>query len=160
MRIAEGSVVELDYTLHLGDGEIVDRSEDEPLTYTHGQGHIVPGLEQALAGMDVGDKKQVVVAPSEGYGELDPRGLQEVERRAFPDDFEPMPGMQLVAEAPNGEPVQFVVKEVRPGTVLVDFNHPLAGRTLHFDVTVRGVRAATSEELEHGHVHGPGGHDH
>jgi FKBP-type peptidyl-prolyl cis-trans isomerase SlyD len=160
MKIANGTVVEIDYTLHLGDGEVVDRSEGEPLAYIHGEGHIVPGLEQALAGLDVGEKKQVVVAPGDGYGEHDPRGVQEVSRQAFPDDFDPKVGMQLVAEAPSGEPVQFVVKEVRQETVLVDFNHPLAGRTLHFDVTVREVRPATEEEIAHGHAHGPGGHGH
>jgi FKBP-type peptidyl-prolyl cis-trans isomerase SlyD len=160
MRIANGTVVEIDYTLHLGDGEIVDRSEGEPLAYIHGEGQIVPGLEQALAGLDVGEKRQVVVEPGEGYGEHDPRGVQEVSRQAFPDDFVPQPGMQLVAQAPSGEPVQFVVKEVRTETVLVDFNHPLAGQTLHFDVTVRQVRVATEEEIAHGHAHGPGGHEH
>jgi FKBP-type peptidyl-prolyl cis-trans isomerase SlyD len=160
MRIANGTVVEIDYTLHLGDGQVVDQSEGEPLAYIHGEGQIVPGLEQALAGADVGDKRQVVVAPTDGYGDHDPRGVQEVSRQAFPDDFEPKPGMQLVAQAPSGEPVQFVVQEVRPDTVLVDFNHPLAGKTLHFDVTVRQVRTATEEELAHGHAHGPGAHEH
>lgn len=160
MQIGNGSVVELDYTLHLGDGEIVDRSEGEPLSYIHGEGHIVPGLEQALEGLGVGDRRQVVVAPGEGYGDRDERGVQEVARAAFPDGFEPKPGMQLAAQAPDGEPVQFTIREVRLESVLVDFNHPLAGKTLHFDVTVRGVRAASAEELAHGHVHGPDGHHH
>jgi FKBP-type peptidyl-prolyl cis-trans isomerase SlyD len=160
MKIANGTVVGIDYKLHLGDGEIVDQSEGEPLSYLHGEGQIVPGLEQALEGLDVGDQKQVVVSPADGYGEHDARGVQEVSRQAFPADFKPEPGMQLVAEAPNGEPVQFVVKEVRADTVLVDFNHPLAGETLHFDVTVREVRAATEDELAHGHAHGPEGHEH
>jgi FKBP-type peptidyl-prolyl cis-trans isomerase SlyD len=160
MKIANGTVVELDYSLHLGDGKIVDQSEGEPLSYIHGEGHIVPGLEQALAGLEVGAKKQVVVAPAEGYGEHDAAGVQEVARDAFPADFQPQEGMQLVAESPDGQPVQFIVKQVGLQTVTVDFNHPLAGKTLHFDVTVRGVRQATDEEKEHGHVHGPGGHDH
>jgi FKBP-type peptidyl-prolyl cis-trans isomerase SlyD len=159
MKIGNGTVVDLDYKLHLGDGQIVDQSEGEPLSYLHGEGNIVPGLEQALEGLDVGDRRQVVVAPGEGYGDHDPRGVQEVAREAFPEGFEPKPGMQLVAESPEGEPVQFVVKEVRDQTVIVDFNHPLAGKTLHFDVTVRGVRAATDEEKQHGHVHGAGGHE-
>jgi FKBP-type peptidyl-prolyl cis-trans isomerase SlyD len=160
MKIGNGTVVELDYKLHLGDGQIVDQSEGEPLSYMHGEGHIVPGLEQALEGLDVGDRREVVVAPGEGYGDHDPRGVQEVSREAFPEGFEPKAGMQLVAESPEGEPVQFVVKEIRDQTVVVDFNHPLAGKTLHFDVTVRGVRAATDEEKQHGHVHGPDGHHH
>jgi FKBP-type peptidyl-prolyl cis-trans isomerase SlyD len=160
VKIANGTVVELDYSLHLGDGKIVDQSEGEPLSYIHGEGHIVPGLEQALEGLEIGAKKQVVVAPAEGYGEHDERGVQEVAREAFPQDFQPQEGMQLVAESPDGQPVQFVVKQVGLQTITVDFNHPLAGKTLHFDVTVRGVRQATDEEKEHGHVHGPGGHDH
>ena len=160
MKIANGTVVELDYSLHLGDGKIVDQSEGEPLSYIHGEGHIVPGLEQALGGLEVGAKKQVVVAPADGYGEHDAAGVQEVAREAFPADFQPQEGMQLVAESPDGQPVQFVVKQVGLQTVTVDFNHPHAGKTLHFDVTVRGVRQATDEEKEHGHVHGPGGHDH
>lgn len=161
MKIAKGSVVGLDYKLHLGDGEIVDASEPgDPLTYLHGEGQIVPGLEQALEGMEAGQSKRVVVAPAEGYGEHDARGLQQVPRDAFPDGFDPKPGMELTAEGPNGEPVPFVVREVKGDTIVIDLNHPLAGRTLHFDVTVRDVRAATSEELEHGHAHGGDGHHH
>ncbi len=161
MKIAKGSVVGLDYKLHLGDGEVVDASAPgEPLSYLHGEGQIVPGLEQALEGMQAGESKQVVVPPSDGYGEHDASGLQEVPRGAFPDGFQPQAGMELTAEGPNGEPVPFVVREVKGDTIVIDLNHPLAGRTLHFDVTVRAVRAATPEELEHGHAHGEGGPHH
>lgn len=161
MKIANGSVVGIDYSLHLGDGRPVDASEPgEPLTYLHGEGQIVPGLEKALEGLSVGDRKQVVVPPAQGYGEHDPRGVQEVPRGAFPPGFEPKAGMELTAEGPSGEAVPFAIREVRPETVLIDLNHPLAGKTLHFDVTVREVRAATAEERAHGHAHGPHGHDH
>jgi len=163
MKIGKGSVVGIDYTLHLGDGDVVDRSEPgDPLTYLHGEGQIVPGLEQALEGLAVGDQKQVVVAPADGYGEHDPSGVQEVPLSAFPEGFSPQAGMQLTAEGPDGEAVPFTVREVKPiaGSVLIDMNHPLAGRTLHFEVTVRDVRTATAEELEHGHAHGPEGHAH
>jgi FKBP-type peptidyl-prolyl cis-trans isomerase SlyD len=161
MKIEKGNVVGIDYSLHLGDGQVVDRSDPgEPLTYIQGEGQIVPGLETALEGLGIGDAKKVVVAPGEGYGEHDPRGIQEVPRGAFPSEFEPKVGMELTAEGPNGEPVPFTIREVKPDTVVIDLNHPLAGRTLHFDVTVREVRTATAEELEHGHVHGPHGHDH
>jgi FKBP-type peptidyl-prolyl cis-trans isomerase SlyD len=161
MKIANGSVVGIDYSLHLGDGNVVDKSEPgDPLTYLHGEGQIVPGLEAALEGLDVGETKQVVVDPKNGYGEHDPRGVQEVPRGAFPPDFDPKPGMALTAEGQNGEPVPFSIREVRPDNVLIDLNHPLAGKTLHFEVTVREVRAATAEELQHGHAHGPHGHDH
>lgn len=161
MKIAKGSVVGLDYSLHLGDGQVVDQSEPgEPLTYLHGEGQIVPGLESALEGADVGESRKVVVAPADGYGEHDPRGVQEVPRKAFPPGFDPKPGMELTAEGADGEPVPFVIREVKPESVVIDLNHPLAGKTLHFDVTVREVRAATAEELEHGHAHGPEGHGH
>jgi FKBP-type peptidyl-prolyl cis-trans isomerase SlyD len=159
MKIASGSVVGIDYSLHLGDGRVVDASEPgDPLTYLHGEGQIVPGLESALEGLGVGDSKQVVIAPPQGYGDHDPRGVQEVPRGAFPPEFQPEAGMELTAEGPGGEPVPFAVREVKPDSVVIDLNHPLAGKTLHFDVTVREVRTATPEEVEHGHAHGPGGH--
>lgn len=161
MKIASGHVVGIDYSLHLGDGRVIDASAPgEPLTYLHGEGQIVPGLESALEGLSAGEKKQVVVGPGDGYGEHDPRGVQEVPRGAFPAEFDPQPGMELTAEGPNGEPVPFAVREVRPDAVVIDLNHPLAGKTLHFDVTVREVRAATPEEIAHGHAHGAHGHEH
>jgi FKBP-type peptidyl-prolyl cis-trans isomerase SlyD len=161
MKIVSGSVVGIDYSLHLGDGRVIDASEPgEPLTYLHGEGQIVPGLETALEGLGVGDQKKVVVGPGEGYGEHDPKGMQEVPRGAFPPGFEPQAGMELTAEGQDGEPVPFVVREVRPESIVIDLNHPLAGKTLHFDVTVREVRAATAEEVAHGHAHGAHGHDH
>lgn len=131
----------------------------DSLTYLHGEGQIVPGLESALEGLSVGDTKQVVVAPAQGYGEHDPRGVQEVPRGAFPPGFEPQVGMELTAEGQNGEPVPFAIREVKAEDVVIDPNHPLAGKTLHFDVTVREIRAATPEEISHGHAHGPG-HEH
>lgn len=161
MKIAKGSVVAVDYSLHLGDGRVVDASEPgDPLTYLHGEGQIVPGLEAALEGLEVGAAKQVVVAPDQGYGLHDARGVQEVPRQAFPPGFDAKPGMELTAEGSDGEPVPFVIREVKPDSLVIDLNHPLAGKTLHFDVTVREVRAATPEELEHGHAHGPDGHGH
>jgi FKBP-type peptidyl-prolyl cis-trans isomerase SlyD len=160
MKIANGTVVGIDYSLHLGDGKVVDASQPgDPLTYLHGEGQIVPGLESALAGMAVGDTRQVVVAPAQGYGDHDPRGVQEVPRAAFPQGFEPTVGMELTAEGQDGQPVPFRIREVKPDSVVIDLNHPLAGKTLHFDVTVREVRAATAEEVAHGHAHGADGHE-
>lgn len=161
MKIVKGSVVHLDYSLHLGDGKVVDCSEPgEPLTYLHGEGEIVPGLEDALEGMSAGDQKRVVIEPDEGYGEHDPRGLQQVPRDAFPEGFEPAVGMEFTAQGSDGDAVPFSIVKVTPDSVLIDMNHPLAGKRLHFDVTVRDVRPATPEELEHGHAHGPGVHGH
>jgi FKBP-type peptidyl-prolyl cis-trans isomerase SlyD len=159
MKIGKGSVVGMDYSLHLGDGDVVDASSPgKPLSYLHGEGQIVPGLERALEGMDVGESKQVVVPPEDGYGVHDPAGVQEVPLQAFPSGMAPEVGMQFTAHGPQGETIPFSVKELKTETAVIDLNHPLAGRTLHFDVTVREVRAATPEELEHGHAHGPGQH--
>ncbi len=160
MKVGKGSVVSLDYRLHLGDGVVIDASAPgDPLTYLHGEGQIVPGLEKALEGLDAGEERQVVVPPEDAYGASDPRGIQEVPRSAFPAEVQLRAGMELTAQGPDGEAVPFVVREVGLESVSIDMNHPLAGKTLHFDVVVREVREATPDELEHGHSHGPGGHD-
>src|SRR5574341_2532837 len=110
MKIAKGSIVSIDYKLHLGDGVVIDASEEgAPLTYLHGEGQIVPGLERELDGLAVGDSRKVVVAPTDGYGERHPNGLQSVEREAFPKDVDLKPGLALGAMGPNGEVVHFVV---------------------------------------------------
>jgi FKBP-type peptidyl-prolyl cis-trans isomerase SlyD len=161
MKIGKDRVVALEYKLHLGDGEVIDQSEPgQPLSYLHGRGQIVPGLEGALEGLEVGQAKQVVVAPAQGYGEHDARGLQEVPRTMFPPNAELRPGVRLAAQTDGGEVIPIGIHEVKAETVVVDLNHPLAGKTLHFDVTVRDIRDATQEELTHGHAHGPGGHGH
>ena len=161
MKIAKDRIVELEYRLHLGDGQVIDSSEPgKPLSYLHGRGQIVPGLEGALEGLDIGEAKQVVVVPAQGYGEHDARGLQEVPRTMFPANAELAPGMRLAAQTDSGEVIPIGIHEVKGRTVIVDRNHPLAGKTLHFDVTVRGVRDATADELSHGHAHGPEGHEH
>ena len=161
MKVGSGSAVAIDYKLHLGDGKVVDEStQEEPLSYIHGQGQIVSGLEQALEGLSPGDQKSVVVPPDEGYGETDPERVQEVPRSVFPAELEPAVGMQLMAHGPGGEAVPVTIRELKAKSVVVDLNHPLAGKTLHFEVKVRDVRAATEEELSHGHVHGPEGHGH
>jgi FKBP-type peptidyl-prolyl cis-trans isomerase SlyD len=160
LKIANGSVVALEYKRHLGDGDIIDESDaGSPLYFIQGEGNIVPGLERELEGLEVGATKQVVVQPEDGYGAHDPQGVQEVPKEAFGAEL-PEVGHQYTARGPNGETVPFVVKEIRPEVVVVDLNHPLAGRTLHFAVTIQEVRDATAEEKEHGHVHAPGGHHH
>ena len=158
MKVSNGSVVSLEYKLHLGDGQVIDQSEPgDALKYLHGSGQIVPGLERELDGMSAGDSKKVVVQPADGYGQHDPRGVQEVPRQAFPQGAPLEAGATFAAQAPDGSRIPVTVKEVKPDSVTVDLNHPLAGKTLHFDVTVKEVREATDEEKEHGHAHGPGG---
>ena len=158
MKVSKDSVVSLEYRLHLGDGQVVDESEPgQPLAYMHGRGQIVPGLEGQLEGMSAGESKKVVVPPSQGYGEHDPRGLQEVPREMFPPNANLQAGITISAQTADGDVIPITIRELKGEKVVVDLNHPMAGKTLHFDVTVREVRAATDEEKEHGHAHGPGG---
>jgi FKBP-type peptidyl-prolyl cis-trans isomerase SlyD len=160
--IAPGQVAAIAFTLRNADGETLGEvSADEPVEYLHGRGNIVAGLERALAGSRAGDELVVRVAPEDGYGDVDPTKVQSVPREEFPPDVELEVGMQFGAEDEHGgEAVIWVKSIAADGTVTVDGNHPLAGQTLEYRVRVLGVRAATREELAHGHVHGPHGHHH
>jgi FKBP-type peptidyl-prolyl cis-trans isomerase SlyD len=159
MQIANQSVVTIDYTLTDDHGEVLDSSKgEEPLTYIHGSGSIIPGLESALAGKSAGDSLQVKIPPVEGYGERDEDLVQAVPRNRFPNG-EIEVGMRFHAQGTDGSRVVTVVA-VDDSNVTVDANHPLAGMTLAFEVKVLEVRDATAEELEHGHVHGEGEHQH
>lgn len=160
MQIAQNSVVAFHYTLTNDEGEVLDSSEGrEPLTYLHGAGNIIPGLEKELEGRENGEKLQVAVSPEEGYGETQPSLVQEVPRDSFQGVESIEPGMQFQAQTQGG-PLMVTVTKVEADTVVVDGNHPLAGQKLNFDVEIAEVREATPEEAEHGHVHGEGGHQH
>ena len=161
MIIADKKVVLIDYTLRTDGGEIVDSSEGgEPLAYLHGSGQIVPGLEKALSGLKVGDAKDVIVEPAEGYGDRDPDGVFGIPRTAFPDTAQLEVGASFVGEDEEGNSLPVRVIGLDGETVTVDANHPLAGQRLHFHVEIREIRDATAEELEHGHPHGGDGHHH
>lgn len=155
MKVADDLVVSMHYTLKLDDGQIVDSSDGgDPLEFLQGFGQIIPGLEKELYGMAVGDNKKVVVAAADGYGEVDPEAFQSVPRAIFPEDLELVEGMGLrMRDQDSGQLVETYVAEVGPTEVLLDFNHPLAGEELTFDVEIAGLRSATAEELSHGHVH-------
>jgi len=161
-RIANDHAVTIHYTLTNNEGEILDTSADgEPLTYLHGAGNIVPGLEQGLAGKMQGDKLVVVVQPEHGYGERHPQLMQDIPRAAFADAGMPLEvGMEFTAQGSGGEMRRVSIIAIHGDTVTVDGNHPLAGVVLNFDVSIENVRKASAEELDHGHVHGPGGHHH
>lgn len=157
MNITQDKVVEIDYVLKV-DGEVVDASEGgEPLTYLHGHNNIIPGLERALEGLRSGDSLHVTVQPEDGYGARDEDNVETLDREDFEDDIEV--GATYYAQAEDGSVLPFTVLAVEGETVQVDFNAPLAGKVLVFDVTVKAVRDATAEELEHGHAHTPGMHD-
>lgn len=160
MQIADRSVVSIHYTLKNDKGEVLDSSAgSEPLVYLQGSGNIIVGLENALVGKTVGDKLSVKIPPAEGYGERDPKAVQDVPRRAFQGVRDIKVGMSFTAEGPHG-PTRVTVVRIAGDMVTIDGNHQLAGETLHFDVEITGVREASEEELAHGHVHGEGGHHH
>lgn len=160
MLISQHKVVHIHYTLTNETGETLDSSrDDDPLAYIHGMGNIISGLEEALDGRIVGDRFQVTVPPEEGYGLRDDDLVQIVPKSAFQGVAEILPGMQFRAESNDGMQLVTVI-DVIGDEITLDGNHPMAGQTLNFDVEVTEIREATPVELEHGHVHGPGGHDH
>ena len=161
LRVKDGMVVSLEYILRLDDGEIIDASEGDVLEYLHGYGQIIPGLEKALVGLAIGDSKKVTVPASEAYGEVDMEAFEIVPRSMFPDDLELEEGLELsLRDVETDEPFDATIAEIRETEVMLDFNHPLAGETLHFEVTIPAMRLATEEELAHGHAHGADGHHH
>ena len=146
MKIAKEKYVSIDYELKV-DGETVDKSEPgQPLGFVSGVGQIVPGLDNAIQGKEVGDNIDVSFPAEEGYGEVQKELLQELPKKNFPDDLEIEPGMTFQAETPHG-PVNFKIAEVKDDVVVADLNHPLAGKDLHFSVKITEVRDATEEEL-------------
>ncbi len=161
MHIAEQSVVSIHYTLTNDAGETLDTSDGrEPLVYLHGAQNIIPGLESELTGKSVGDSFDVTIQPEEAYGTVNPELVQTVPHSAFEGVEKVEPGMQFQARGDDGETQVITVTEVADSGVTVDGNHPLAGQVLNFSVRVEEIREATEEEIEHGHVHGPGGHHH
>ena len=161
LTVTKDAVVTVDYTLTLEDGEVVESTQGGmPLRFLAGNDEILPVLEDALMGLSVGDELNIVIDPEDGYGEYDEDAFEEVPLDSFPADEKLEPGMPIGVEDDSGEIFEATVSEVRPDTVVLDFNHPLAGETLHFKVKVIDTRPATAEELAHGHVHDEDGHHH
>lgn len=161
MQIKKNTVVTMNYHLRDDDNTIIDSSGDSgPFPYLHGAGGIIPGLEAVMEGKKAGDNVKVRIPPEEGYGERDDSLLQSVPRENFQGIDDISVGMQFQTPTEDGSQQVVTVMTVDDKQVTVDGNHPLAGVPLNFDVTVVDVRDATDEELEHGHVHGPGGHEH
>ena len=160
MDITADRVVTIHYTLKDDSGTVLDSSAGgDPLAYIQGHGNLISGLEKALEGKTGGDRMAVSIAPADGYGIRDEALIQRVPRRALQGAGEIRKGMQFQARTEDGMRT-FTVTGIIGDMVSLDGNHPLADKTLHFDVEVLDVREASSEELEHGHVHGPGGHHH
>jgi len=137
--VAEGRQVSFDYTLTV-DGSIADSSQGRgPLKYTHGSGQIIPGLARELEGLSVGDEKLVVVSPKDGYGEVNPAAFQEMPRSKLPEGITPQAGMQIVVQNQAGQAFPAKITEVKDDSVIVDLNHPMAGKTLNFQVKIVAI---------------------
>ena len=162
MQIAPNTVVTMTYTLTNAEGQVLDQADaSHPFVYMQGAHNIIPGLEQALAGKQAGDTAVVTVQPEDAYGEYNEQLTQQVPRQMFgnvPED-QLVVGAQFQAQTNGGVEI-LTIADVDGDMITIDANHPLAGETLTFDVKILEVRAATAEEIEHGHAHGPGGHHH
>jgi FKBP-type peptidyl-prolyl cis-trans isomerase SlyD len=158
IQVADNVVVSMDYVLTV-DGKEIDSSEEEgPLAYLQGAANIIPGLERELEGMRIGESKKVTVAPEDGYGIPDPQGIMDVPMSEFPEEIPLEVGIELELTDVDGVEVFATIIEVGEDTVKLDNNHPLAGKTLHFEVTIVDLRQASKEEIEHGHAHYGNGH--
>jgi FKBP-type peptidyl-prolyl cis-trans isomerase SlyD len=156
--VQDGLVVSMDYKLTV-DGEALDSSDGVgPLQFLAGYDNIVPGLEREMIGMKIGESKDVVVKPEDGYGEFDDEAFMEVPRSEFPADMELEEGVELNVTDEDGQNQYARIESLTAESVRLDFNHPLAGAELHFNVKVLALRDPTEEELEHGHVHEEGHH--
>jgi len=156
--VADDVVVSLAYKLTV-DGEVLDESEaDDALQFLQGHRNIIPGLESQLNGMKIGESKTVVVPPETGYGEVDKDSIDEIPVTEFPEGVTPEVGLELEIKDKDGNEMYGRVLSIQEDTVTMDFNHPLAGKELHFEVKVMDLRVATGEEMAHGHVHTHGHH--
>lgn len=156
--IVDDVVVKLAYKLTV-DGEVLDMADDqEAIEFLQGHGNIISGLESQLTGMKVGESKQVIVPAASGYGEVDKDSIDEISLSEFPRDVKPEVGMELELKDEDGNEMFGRVLSIQGDTATMDFNHPLAGKELHFEVKVVDIRAATGEEMAHGHVHSHGHH--
>jgi FKBP-type peptidyl-prolyl cis-trans isomerase SlyD len=156
ITVADNIAVSMRYELSIDDEGIIDRSEEnKPMEFVQGSGQIIPGLEKELYGMAVGEEKEVVVEPDDGYGEYDPEDVEKVSRSVFPANLDLEEGLSLWMRDPeSGESFQATVVKIHQDTVVLDFNHPLAGETLYYHVKILDLRPATHEEIAHGHIHG------
>ncbi len=161
MKIDKNTVVTMNYELRLNDDpEVVDSGENGEFNFLFGHGNLIPGLEKAILGLKKGIDREVTVQPAEGYGVRDESKIIGMPRSSLPKDFTVEIGLPLELEDQNGHSFPVWIAGVQGDDVVLDGNHPLAGDVLHFSVQILNVRAATKDELSHGHVHGPGGHPH
>lgn len=161
MAILTNKVVTFNYTLKDDEGNLLDSTDNGgPLSFLTGNQQILPGLEDVLSSMIIGSKKNVKLAAADAYGEYDEDAIQKVKRNLFPEEADLEIGRTYFGHSPEGQHLQFVITGIENDDITVNFNHPLAGKDLEFDVELLDVRDATPEEISHRHVHGPGGHHH
>lgn len=160
MNITEKCVVSMHYKLTDEAGQLLDESKDVPLAYIHGTNSLIPGLEKQLDGKSAGDKITATVPPEDGYGPVMPQLIQNLPKNTFQGVEKIEVGMEFEASNENNEKMIVRVDAVNGEEITINGNHPLAGKTLNFDVNIVEVREASEEELSHGHVHGEGGHHH
>ena len=161
MAIEQNKVVTMNFTLKDDAGNVLDSTDNGgPFSYLSGSNTVLPKLEEAVGSMIIGTKKNLKLEAADAYGVYNEQIVQVVGKENFPADFDLEVGMSYMASNPDGGQMPFVITEVRDEEVTIDFNHPLAGKDLTFDIELLDVRDATPEELAHGHVHGPGGHHH
>ncbi|NUM62856.1 MAG: peptidylprolyl isomerase [Ignavibacteriaceae bacterium] len=161
MALMTNKVITINYTLKDTEGNLLDSTDNGgPFSFITGNMQVLPGLEEALVSMIIGSKKNIKLAAADAYGEYDENAIQKVNRSLFPEEAELETGMTYFAHSPEGQHIQFVITKIENDDITVNFNHPLAGKNLEFDVELLDVRDATPEEISHGHVHGPGGHHH
>lgn len=161
MSFKKNQVVVFHFILSDENGQELENSyNDQPMAVLTGTNHILPKLEERLSKLSIGEKSKIEIAAADGYGEFNEDNIQQLDRSQFPEDVELKEGLEFVATEDDGKQAIFYIKEVAGKEVTIDFNHPLAGRTLTFDLELLEIRDATREELEHNHAHGPGGHHH
>ena len=152
-KVEDNLVVTLDYTLTVEDEVMESTADGEPIQFIQGIGQIIPGLEEALYGLQVGDNKNILIQPEAAYGEYDPESIEVVKKEEFSEEVPLDVGTFLDLSDDDGEILSAQIIEEDEDTITLDFNHPLAGKTLTFEITVTDLRPATAEELDHGHVH-------
>ncbi|GAB4292697.1 MAG: peptidylprolyl isomerase [Ignavibacteriaceae bacterium] len=161
MPIGVNKVVTLEFTLKDGEGNLIQTTENnEPFVFLTGANQILPKLEEEVDKMLIGSSKNVILEPEDAYGEYDKNAIKKIPVSNFPEGTELEAGMGFLAHSPEGKQMPFTITKVEEENVIADFNHPLAGQKLDFDIKLINVRDATAEELQHGHVHGTGGHNH
>jgi FKBP-type peptidyl-prolyl cis-trans isomerase SlyD len=161
MALMANKVVTFNYILKDNEGNLLDSTDRSgPFSFITGNMQVLPPLEEALSNMIIGSKKNIKLAAIDAYGEYDENAVQQVNRSLFPAEAELEIGMTYFAHSPEGQHLQFMITKIEDEDITINFNHPLAGKDLEFDLHLLDVRDATPEEIAHGHVHGPGGHHH